>query len=47
MTDNEKTLDKELSAEEREDLKEKMCGRLKPRRLSDEETEQLKKEGRI
>lgn len=47
MTDNKKMLDKELSAEEMEDLKEKMCGRLKPRRLNNEEIEQLKKEGRI
>ena len=42
-----KTLDEELSFEEMEDLKEKMCGKLKPRRLTKEEVEQLKREGRI
>ena len=40
-------LDGELSSEELKDLEERMCGELKPRRLSTEEIEQLKKEGRI
>lgn len=47
MTDSDKTLDKELSAEELDDLKEKMCGTLKPTRLTKEEIDRLKKEGRI
>lgn len=36
-------LDEELSSEELKNLKERMCGELKPRRLSTEEVEQLKK----
>lgn len=44
---NFNTLDEELSAEELTELKEKMCGTLKPRRLTAEEVEQLKREGRI
>lgn len=45
--DAHNTLDKELSIKELNELKEKMCGTLKPRRLTREEVEQLKKEGRI
>ena len=41
------TIDDEMSEEELAELKEKMCGTLKPRRLTKEELEQLKKEGRI
>ena len=37
-------LDEELTIEE---LKEKMCGTLKPRRLTKEEIENLKEEGCI
>lgn len=44
---NHKSLDSELTGEELEELKEKMCGTLKPRRLTVEEIEQLKREGRI
>lgn len=39
--------DDEFTPEEQEELKEKMCGTLKPRRLTAEEVEQLKREGRI
>lgn len=42
-----RTLDEELSVEELVELQEKMCGILKPRRLTQEELEQLEKEGRI
>ena len=45
--DNCNALDKELSSKELAELKEKMCGTLRPRRLTKEEIEQLKKEGRI
>lgn len=45
--DENNTLDEELTEEELIELKEKMCGPLRPRRLTDEEIEQLKKEGRL
>lgn len=45
--DNYNKLDEELSAEELAELKEKMCGTLKPRRLTAEEVEKLKREGSI
>ena len=41
------SLDNELSKEEMDNLKERMCGNLKPRKLTQEEIEQLKREGRI
>lgn len=41
------SLDNELSKEEMENLIDRMCSTLKPRKLTQEEIEQLKREGRI
>ena len=40
-------LDDEFTPEELKEFETKFCGTLKPRRLTAEEVEQLKKEGRI
>ncbi|MDD6880840.1 MAG: hypothetical protein PUE18_04625 [Firmicutes bacterium] len=40
-------LDNELNEEETQNLIERMCDSLKPRKLSKEEIEQLKREGRL
>ena len=40
-------LDNELNEEETQNLIERMCDSLKPRNLSEEEIEQLKREGRL
>ena len=47
MENKQHSLDEELGLEEMEDLKRKMCGPLYPRKLTQDEIEKLKKEGRI
>lgn len=47
MKDDEKDFTSDFTPEELEEFERKFCGTLKPRRLTIEEVEQLKREGRI
>lgn len=47
MKDDEKDFTDDFTPEELEEFERKFCGTLKPRILTEEEIEQLKKEGRI